>query len=349
MKPAGTFTEGYGQDLAVCNTRLQHGLLWLVLIAIFTAPIYLSEHWLGFITIVGISIIAVHGLNILTGYCGQISIGQAAFMGFGGYCAGVLAVKLGLSFWIALPCGGLFGALIGFIFGLPSLRVKGFYLALVTLAVHFIFNFVIIHTKGLTGGIYGLVVPAPTIGSITITGTYSWYYVVMILTVVFTFIAKNLVRTQVGRAFVAIRDNDIAAESMGINIFRYKLLAFATCSFFAGIAGTLWVFSIGIAEIEHFHLLDSIWYLGMLIVGGLGSITGGIFGVIFLKLLNELVAYISPVMANAIPAVEAGVFAALGLLIYGVVIAVFILFEPRGLNHRLNIFKASYRVWPFSY
>ena len=141
LRPAGTFTEEYGQDLAVCNTRLQHVLMWLLVVSLFVLPLFLSEHWLGFLTIVGIAIIAVHGLNILTGYCGQISIGQAAFMGFGGYTAAVLAAKLGLSFWIALPCGGLAAMLIGVLFGLPSLRVKGFYLALVTLAVHFIFTF----------------------------------------------------------------------------------------------------------------------------------------------------------------------------------------------------------------
>jgi branched-chain amino acid transport system permease protein len=164
-----------------------------------------------------------------------------------------------------------------------------------------------------------------------------------------TFFAKNLVRTGVGRAFVAIRDNDLAAEVAGVNVFRYKLLAFFICSVYAGVAGSLWAHWVRAINTDHFTLMNSIWFLGMLIVGGMGSTAGAIFGVAFLRILEEGTKILGEKMTIFFPTLVGSVQAALTVTVYGVVIMLFLIFEPRGLAHRWEIFKASYRLRPFAY
>lgn len=325
---------------------------WFIvfLIALGVAPFFATAHLLNLLCIIGITLIAVHGLNLLTGLCGQISVGQAAFMGVGAYSYGLFITKLGLPFWIALPLAGLFTGFFGVIFGLPAVRVKGFYLLMTTLAAQFIIVWLIIHLRGLTGGmIWGLSVPPITIFGYDLDTDIKKYYLIMAFVVVMTFFAKSAARSRLGRAFVAIRDNDLAAEVMGINLFYYKLIAFFTCSVFAGVAGALWALYINHLHPHQFVLMDSIWYLGMLIVGGMGSAMGAIFGTIFLKVLGELIVVYSPIIAGMFPTIESGIFASLGHLIFAIMILLFLIFEPRGINHRWEIIKASYRLHPFAY
>lgn len=347
--PCGTLNENYSQDMAIVRTRLQWGLLACFLVFLFLLPLFGSTLLVNMIILVSVQVIAVHGLNILTGYCGQISLGHAAFLAVGAYTSAILTTKLGLSYWLALPCAGLNAAIIGMFFGLPAVRIKGLYLALATVAAQFIIIYVITVARPLTGGIDGIHTPPPQIGNITLDSAQSYYYLAVILAIIATIMAKNIVRTRAGRAFIAIRDNDIAAEVMGINLFRYKLFAFFIASFFAGIAGSLWVHNFGYTHPDQFPLIDSVWYLGMIIVGGMGSTAGAIFGVIFLRLLGELVTVMAPTLASLIPAISTTVAAALGPVVYGVVIILFLVFEPRGLAHRWEIAKANYRFWPFSY
>ena len=349
MQPAGTFNMSYSQDMAIIRTRFQWGAFIAFLIILFTLPIYASEYWLTIINNMAIVIIAVTGLNILTGYCGQISIGQAAFVAVGAYTAAILGHHYGFSAWAALPCSILAASLIGLIFGLPALRVKGFYLAMTTLGAQFLIIWGLMHGGALTGESYGLDVARPTLGNIVINSEMEFFYLIMAFTLVAIFLAKNLTRTRVGRAFVAIRDNDLAAEVLGINLAYYKLLAFFICCAFAGVAGWLKVYYMGYANVEHYPLMDSIWWLGMLIIGGMGSTMGAIYGVVFLMLLWEGVAIMSPMLASAFPGVAYQIFASLGLIVSGLVIALFIVFEPRGINHRWQIFKSYYRLLPFSY
>ena len=265
MRPCGTYDESYAQDMAIVRTRLQWILLIGGLIFLFSLPLFAGGRWLNLLNLIGISLIAVHGLNILTGYCGQISLGQAAFMAVGAYTSGVLTAKLGFSFWAALPCAALSAGIVGLIFGLPSLRVKGFYLAMATLAAQFIIPSLISHPlEGITEGIHTLIVPPPKVGGIVCTSPQSMFYIIIPIAVVMTFFAKNLVRTGVGRAFVAIRDNDLAAEVQGVNVFGYKLLAFFICSAYAGVAGSLWAHWMRAINPDHFSLMDSIWYVGMM-------------------------------------------------------------------------------------
>lgn len=349
MQPAGTFNMSYSQDMAIIRTRFQRGAFIAFFIFLFTLPLYAGDYWLGLINNIAIVLIAVLGLNILTGYCGQISLGQAAFVAVGAYAAAIMSCHYGFSCWAALPCSILAASFIGLIFGLPALRVKGFYLAMTTLGAQFIIIWALMHGGALTGGVYGLDVARPTLGNIVINTKMEFFYLIMAFTLVAIFLAKNLTRTRIGRAFVAIRDNDLAAEVLGINLAYHKLLAFFIACAFAGVAGWLRVYYLAYANVEHYPLMDSIWWLGMLIVGGLGSTMGAIYGVVFIMLLWEGTAILSPMIASAFPGVAYQVFASLGLVITGLVIALFIVFEPRGINHRWEIFKSYYRLLPFSY
>ena len=344
--PSGTFNQSYAQDMAIFRTKTQWVLLIAFLVFLFTCPLFSSDRILTILTIIGITIISVQGLNILTGYCGQISLGHAGFMAVGAYTSAVLTAKLGLSFFAALPCAALAAGLVGIIFGLPSLRIKGFYLIMATIAAHFIIMWVILQLYSVTGGGDGLAVPKPEIGGFVFKSKASYFYLVMILACLGTFLAKNLVRTRAGRAFIAIRDNELAAEVMGVNLWSYKLLAFFIGCMYAGVAGSLLVHYFAFATVDQFPFMNSVWYLGMLIVGGMGSVSGAIFGAVSLKLLDELVTIVGPVLATAVAPQAA---ASLGLIMRGLVIIVFLIFEPRGLAHRWAMIKAYYRLWPFSH
>lgn len=350
MRPCGTYDESYAEDMAIVRTRLQWIILIGGLILLASLPLFVGGRWLNLLSLIGISLIAVHGLNILTGYCGQMSLGQAAFMAVGAYTSGLLTAKLGFSFWAALPCAALSAGIVGLIFGLPSLRVKGFYLAMATLAAQFIIPSLISNPlEGITGGIHSLIVPAPRVGDIACKSAQSMFYIIIPMAVLMTFFAKNLVRTGVGRAFIAIRDNDLAAEVQGVNVFRYKLLAFFICSVYAGVAGSLWAHWMRAINPSHFTLMDSIWYAGMMIVGGMGSTAGAVFGVAFLRILDESTKVFVMWLTGIFPVWGSFLQAALGPIVYGLVIILFIVLEPRGLAHRWEMFKASYRLRPFAY
>ena len=343
---SGTFHENYRQDMAIFRTKPQWGILFVLLIVLLTCPLFLSDRMLTLLTMIGIAIISVHGLNILTGYCGQISIGHVGFMAVGAYVSAVLTAKLGWSFWTALPCAALAAGIVGLIFGLPSLKIKGFYLIMATIAAHFIIIWFILQLQNITGGADGLAVPKPKIGSIVLKSKTNYFYLVMAFTALATLLAKNIVRTRAGRAFVAIRDNDLAAEVMGISLWSYKLQAFFIGCVYAGVAGVLLVHYYGFASVDQFPFMDSVWYLGMLIVGGMGSITGAIFGAIALKLLDEMVTIVGPILSAAVAAQAA---ASLALITHGLIIILFLIFEPRGLAHRWGMIKAYFRLWPFSH
>jgi branched-chain amino acid transport system permease protein len=344
--PSGTFNQSYAQDTAIIRTRTQWVILLVFLVFLFSSPLYLSDRILTILTIIGITIISVHGLQILTGYCNQVSIGHAGFMAVGAYTSAVLTATLGWPFWVALPTAALMAGIVGIIFGLPSLRVKGFYLIMATIAAHFIIIWFIIQLRNVTGGADGMAVPRPEIGNFIFKSKASWFYLVMIFTCLATFLAKNIIRTRVGRAFIAIRDNELAAEVMGVNLWAYKLLAFFIGCVFAGVAGSLTVHYFAFASPTQFPFMDSVWYLGMLIVGGIGSTAGAIFGTISLKLLDELVTIVGPILSTAIAPQAA---ASLGLIMRGLVIIIFLIFEPRGLAHLWEKVKAYYRLWPFSH
>ena len=332
--------------MAIFRTSLHWGILCAFLVLLFACPLFLSDRVLTIMTMIGIAIISVHGLSILTGYCGQISIGHVGFMAVGAYTSAILSAKLSWPFWATLPCAALAAGIAGLIFGLPSLKIKGFYLIMATIAAHFIIIWLILQFYDLTGGADGFAVPRPEIAGIVFKSKNSYYYLVMVFACLATVTAHNIVRTRAGRAFVAIRDNDLAAEVMGINLWSYKLQAFFIGCVYAGVAGALLIHYYAWASAELFPFMDSVWFLGMIIVGGMGSTSGAIFGAVFLKLLDELVTIVGPVLSAAVAPQAA---ASLGLITRGLVIALFLIFEPRGLAHRWEIIKAYFRLWPFSH
>jgi branched-chain amino acid transport system permease protein len=331
--------------MAIFPTRLHWGAVCALLIVLLVCPLFLSDRLLTLLTMIGIAVISVHGLNILTGYCGQISIGHAGFMAVGGYTSAILCAKLGWPFWAALPCGALAAGIAGLIFGLPSLKIKGFYLIMATIAAHFIIIWTIIQLRGITGGPDGMSVPRASIGSVPLSSKTNYFYLVMIMTFLATLLAKNIVRTRAGRAFIAIRDNDLAAEVMGVNLWIYQLQAFFIGCVYAGVAGALLIHYISFASTDQFPFFDSVWYLGMLIVGGMGSTTGAVFGAVALRLLDELVTMAGPILSAAVAPQAA---ASLALISHGLIIIIFLIFEPRGLHHRWEMIKAFFRLWPYS-
>jgi branched-chain amino acid transport system permease protein len=341
--PCGIRNHSYAQDMAIVRTKTQWGMMLAFLALLFTAPLYLSNYWLGVFNFIGITIIAATGLNILTGYCGQLSIGHAGFIAVGAYTSAILTTRFELPFLVGLICAGLMAGFIGIIFGLPSIRVKGFYLAITTIAAQFIIMW-IIQQWGWTGGHLGMTVPFASIGGYVFKSGQSQFYLIFVITGICVFLAKNLVRTRVGRAFIAVRDNDLAAEVMGVNLTYYKLLAFFIGCFLAGIAGSLFAhWNISLTP-EQFSFKDSILYVGIIIIGGL------ILGVLFIRLLKEVLTInVVPFLEAKLTMFPSGFASGVTPMMFGLVIVLFLILEPRGLAHRWNLFKASYRLWPFSY
>ncbi len=321
-----------------------------VLIVLFSPPLFVNnDRIFSVINSIAITTIVVQGLNILTGWCGQISLGQSAFVAIGAYTSGFVVGKLGLPFWVGMVSGALSAGFIGLIFGLPSLRLRGFYLVLATVAAHFIIvEFLPYQLADITGGAYGLQVPPPKFGGIVLDSERSKYFLIVGVSAFITLLTKNLLRTKTGRAFIAVKNNELATSAMGINVYSYKLLAFFIGCLYAGIAGSLFAHHVGFVVTEFFTIGAAIWYLGMIIVGGEGSIVGAIMGTIFLSLLSELAMDIAPIIETYVPFLSRSALSGLNLVIPGVVIILFLIIEPRGLYHRWQILKMYFQLWPYS-
>jgi branched-chain amino acid transport system permease protein len=344
----GDFKENYIEDEEIFQSYFVKFWLGLFFIFLLIFPFIANQYMLYVANMIGFAIIGAIGLNLLTGFTGQISLGHAAFIGVGAYTSAILITRLGMSFWLSLPFAGLIAALAGVIIGIPSLRVKGLYLCIATLAAQFIFEFIFVHWESMTKGITGINIPSTRIGGIEFSTEKEFYWITLFLVVLGVGYARNLVRSKMGRAFVAIRDRDLAAEIIGINLFRYKMSAFAISSFYAGIAGALWVNFLKVITPDHFPFFLSIQYLAMIIVGGLGSILGSIFGAIFMTLIPELLNYLSEVVKVYAPGKEE-IFVPMKEVIFGFLIILFLIFEPRGLAEIWNRMKNFFRLWPFSY
>ncbi|WP_088554022.1 branched-chain amino acid ABC transporter permease [Calderihabitans maritimus] len=344
----GVFTTSYRQDMAFHFTPLAHLRVMIIVALLFLFPFMVNEYVVSVANLVGIAVIGALGLNILTGFTGQISIGHGAFLGVGAYTSAILTTKLGLSFWIALPLAGIVTALVGSIFGIPSLRLKGLYLAIATLAAQVIIEFTIIHWTSLTNGTRGMILPAPQLAGYSLDSDRSYYFLILVLALLATVFAFNLFRTRPGRAFVAIRDRDIAAEVIGIDLFKYKIMAFALSSFYAGIAGSLWAHYLTIISPEHFTISVSIEYLAMIIIGGLGSVMGSIYGALFMTLLPVLLRTLAEALSSIFPDIES-VFLGLREAVFGATIILFLIFEPEGIAKIWKNIKDYFHLWPFSY
>src|SRR5712692_2268203 len=286
-RESGVFKTDYGADMALYPLPIaKWAVAAMAVLFIVVAPLTLGEYLISILNLILIAAVGAMGLNILVGYTGQVSIGHAAFMSVGAYTAANLIVRVGAPFWVAIPAGGLMAALVGAVVGIPSLRIKGLYLAIATLAAQLIIEWTINHVPWISGGVQASIeVPRPSVFGTPIATQRQMYFFLLVFVVLAVVGTLNLIRSRIGRAFIAIRDHDIAAEIIGIDIFRYKLLAFAVSSFYAGVTGVLYTYYLGIANYEQFQITVSIDYLAMIIIGGLGSILGSILGAVFVTLL----------------------------------------------------------------
>jgi len=346
----GQFKTSYAADQQMLPIRQdQLFMLALVVFAFAVIPFIASDYLVRAILIPFLILsLAALGLNILTGYCGQVSIGHGAFMAVGAYAAYNIAIRVpGLSFLVVLVLAGLAAALVGMIFGIPSLRIKGLYLAVATLAAQFFFDWVFARVKWFTNYAPSGSVSVPNIelfGFVLDTPQRKYLFVLAIVAL-FALIAKNLVRAQVGRSWMAIRDMDVAAEVIGIRPMAAKLSAFAVSSFYVGVAGALWGFiHLGSWEPLAFSITLSLNLLFMIIIGGLGSILGSFFGAAFIVVL--------PIFLNQAPTwlgipISTGMISHLEFMIFGALIIFFLIAEPHGLARLWAIGKEKLRLWPF--
>jgi branched-chain amino acid transport system permease protein len=326
-----TFRESYYEDIKLFQTIWIRVWISLFLILLATLPLWGNPYVIYLINLSCIAVVAALGLNLLIGYTGQISLGHAAFIAIGAYTTAILSSKVGLPFWVCLLASGGVAAAVGCGLGIPCLRLKGLYLAMATMSFGVVVEFVIITWGRLTGGIRGINVAKVVIFGFPLDSDNKMYYFLVVLTGLSILAIKNLVRTRVGRAFIAIRDRDIAAEVMGVNITGYKVMAFTISSFFAGVAGGMYQ------------------YLAMIIVGGLGTILGSIFGAVFIVLIPELIKAISRFSALLIPALKGKYDEEWNIAAFGLLIMIFLIFEAGGLYGIWGRIKTSFKNWPYTY
>ncbi|HEY7645804.1 MAG TPA: branched-chain amino acid ABC transporter permease [Hyphomicrobiales bacterium] len=327
----------------------QKVLVGLLLIAAVLLPLGVSTFFVYLINLCLLASIGALGLMMLTGFCGQISLGHAAFLAIGAFTTVMLAVHAGAPFLIVLPTAALAGAAVGFLVGLPSLRFRAVYLAISTLAMHYAIIFLATSYQANFGpsASAGITIPSPSIGPLVLQGDHAWYYFLLIFVTLVTIACLNLVRTRPGRAWMAIRDREIAAESLGINVSRYKLLAFMTSSTLASIAGSLLAYYTNVVTVETYTLDLAVIYVAMIIVGGMGSILGSLMGAFFVTLLpfviDDIFSYVprSWRFGSTVFGVQVGAV--------GACIILFLLFEPKGLAEIWRRVETYFVRWPFRY
>ncbi len=340
----GTLKESYIADAALFDSRTQR--IWLAVAGalLLLFPFMASDYWLYLACLVSINVAGATGLNILTGYTGLVSLGQAAFMGLGAYTVAIVQARWGTPVLFNLLAGGFVAMLGGIVVGLPSLRVKGLYLAIATIAASFIAHFLFANLR-LTGGTAGLTLQPATVFGVALDTSFRLYWVIVPVTLLMLLGAANLFRTRIGRAFIAIRDRDISAEVLGIPLLRYKLLSFGLSSFYAGVAGGLWAYFFRVVTPESFPLLMSIFFLAAIIVGGMGSILGGILGAVFMTMVPELLKLIVDLLSGGS---ELAVFLSpVRTMVFGLLIIVFLVFEPQGLAEMWRRLRRFFHLWPF--
>ena len=345
-RPAGTFSETYKDEVAVIQQREHKILIGLLLSFIIIVLIFAGNYSLGIINLILISTISVIGLQILTGFTGQISVAHAAFMAVGAYTSAILS-SYGIPAIFSIMIAAVLTGCVGLVIGWPSFRIKGFYLLMTTFAAQVIIIWAIKTPLAfITRGTLGHSAPSIRFFGTMLTSERGWFLFLVVILSLATILVINLKRTKGGRALIAVRDNDLAAEVMGINLRNYKLFSFFVCCAYAGLAGALTAHWQNSAVPEGYDLMKSIWYLGYLVVGGPGTIAGCFFGATFFILLEEGLMILFTFLGNLHPMFLATV-APFKSVVFGGVIALFLIYEPRGLSNRWEIIKTYYRSWPF--
>lgn len=345
--------RSYYEDVRFFTSGLV--FFWLLVLFVFLAayPFIFKNYYVYVANYMAINVIVAIGLNLLVGLTGQISLGHAGFFAVGAYGTIVLMSKGHFPFLLALPVSALCAAMFGFFLGLPALRLEGPYLSIATLGFGLTITQVIGRLE-FFGGRQGLHAPELTIGPWHLSTDRDFYYLLIFITVMMTAAARNLVKTRVGRAFIAIRDADVAAETMGVNLTYYKTLAFAVSAFYTGIAGGLYAFVLRFVEPEVFTLMMSILFLAMVVVGGLGSIFGAVAGACLLSWLDlELRNILSiPYLGDWLAALSKSYFSITGVsniqfIVYGLIMVLIMLFEPLGIYGFWIRTKKYWKTWPF--
>ena len=351
MTPAGDFRSSYRADTTIFPTRNARFAMLAGLAVLCAAPMVAGRYELGLLIAIGYSAIAALGLNILVGFTGQISIGHAAFFGFGAFASALLVehhVPVPLAIWGA----GLMTAVVGLVFGAPAARLKGLYLAIATLAAQFILEDFFARARWFSGGVAGRVTEPYALFGMRFDREETYFYIVLAHVVVMFVAAANLMRTRDGRALVAVRDHYLSAEMMGINLAYYRTLSFGIASFYAGVAGALYAHYLLFVSVEAFNILYSIQFLAMIIIGGLGSVMGSMMGAAFMVLLPEIVQSGADLLAGGAIDRALRLGASISFLremAIGAAIILFLIFEPDGLAHRWRMIKAYWKLYPFSH
>jgi branched-chain amino acid transport system permease protein len=347
----GVYHTTYGKDLALRHTKAEYIRLGLLAALAVWLPFGLSPYWLGWTNIILMAAIAAVGLNILTGYTGLVSLATGAFLGVGAYTSANLTVFLHWPMVPAILTATLVAALIGAFFGLPALRLKGLYLAISTFAAQEILSERFRSWKWLTRGHGTIVTSVPKVGGRKLDTKFEWYWLLLVITGLVVWGSINLFRTGLGRAFVAIRDQDIAAEVMGVPVGRYKVIAFSIACGLAGFSGALQAFYPDTQTVtwENYEIEKSFLFVAMIIIGGLGSVSGAIYGAAFLTWLPNYINQFGARLQTSSLKVLIQRLSAVQLGLFGVVLVVFLLVEPRGLARLWQRAKDYFRLWPFRY
>ncbi|MDQ7828675.1 MAG: branched-chain amino acid ABC transporter permease [Armatimonadota bacterium] len=343
VRPAGTFKTTYAADMALLDTRFDQVGFALLLLALLLAPWWLGRY-LFLLNAIGIFAIGAVGLSLLTGFGGQISLGHAAFMAVGAYTSWLLT-QHGIPFLLALPLAGGTAFAFGAVVGLPSLRIKGLYLAIATLAFQFVLDYVIVHAWGAGGG---NVVIGPSLFGYAVRTERQFYYLLLPLWLGAGIFAANLVRGRVGLALMAIRDRDYAAQVLGVPLLYYKTLAFALAAFYAGVAGSLFAHYNRVITNEHFTIGQSIDYIAMVVLGGLGSVWGPHLGAALVISLTQVLKILTPALVNLLPAFGR-VATPLREVVFGALLIGLLIWEPGGLAMLCRKLKRYLDLWPFPY
>ncbi len=335
------FKTDYDQDIRLAKHSGHVFWYGLLMLGLVVAPWTISEYWLAQLTFVLIYSVVGLGLMLLAGFTGLFSLGHAAFLGVGAYTQAYLTAK-GWPFPVTMMIATMLSALVGVVVGLPALRVKGIYLGIATLSFGFIVEEIFARWEHVTGGNSGVTVKPPNLGGWELTGDVGFYFLCLVCAVASALFVVNLLRATTGRAFVAIRDSEISAQSMGVHLARYKTLAFSISAGLAGLGGALYAHKIKFLSPEQFNIIQSLDLLLMVVIGGLGSVHGAFLGALFLITMPQMIAslkdYLPAVVAQA-PGLQA--------VVYGSVLIAFVLFEPLGLYGRWLKVRAYIQLFPF--
>ena len=344
----GEFRTTYQEDMTIFPTPLARRVAVVSVLLLLLAPFVLNAYYLNLFIQIGYYGIAALGLNIVVGFTGQISLGHAAFFGLGAFTSAWISNNSGIPVFFSIPLAGMATMAVGLIVGIPAGRIKGLYLAIATLASQYILEDFFARADWFTGGSAGALAEPFSIFGYEMFTDQTYFYVVLFYVVVMFIGGANLIRSRDGRAFVAVRDHYLSAEIMGINLNKYRILSFGISSFYAGIGGALFGHYLGFVSAEGFTLLLSIQFLGMVIIGGLGSVMGAMMGTIFMVLLPEFMEFgVHLVGSNNAALTQA--LAYIKEMAIGLAIILFLIFEPDGLAHRWKMIKNYWKLYPFSY